>query len=584
MRAPPLLALALLLAGPGARAGLAEELAALRDRPQAAAELAADRCEENVVRDPVLTQEAVRLGLPLARNYPRDRAALLICRGYLAESAGQLKAAQADYGAADEAAAEAKDVRQRSQALALRGEVRQRLGAYDEALADLLAAHRLAPAGGAHQRYALNAIANFYADPHVGQFAQALDYYRQLQAAHHEAGNTADATTAVFNQASTLQRLERYAEAEPLYRQALQAYEGLGDLGSVGETQRALATLLLRSERAAEALPLAERALAGALQNQDEELRMSSLLTRGAALRKLGRLREAEPDLQAALAYYRTQGNPRFQAHALGELAELEASRQQWPRAYAMRSEQFKLEQQLRTRQQQELSSRLRMQFDVARMEQQASAAQRESALRASALRDAARIRQLQWALLGLGGLLAVGLGVWAWRAVGRASRFATLAYSDALTGVPNRRAVLERLEEGLRRQPPAQVLMIDIDHFKSINDRYGHEAGDRVLREVAQTLRASLGEDGMLGRLGGEEFLVLAPQGDLADLAERLRTAVAGLRCTDELADLRISISLGGARARAGELRSEQLLQRADEALYRAKAEGRDRAVLAPD
>jgi diguanylate cyclase (GGDEF)-like protein len=578
---------ALVLHASAPHAGLADDMAALRHDPSAALKLAAKQCEDTLSYDNDATREAVRLGLPLALTPSRERALLLICRGYLAEIEGQLKTALDDYNEAEKVAVAAGDTEQQSQALAVRGEVRHRLGAYDAALQDLQAAHRLAPKDSNLQAYALNAIANFYSDPQVGQYAQALTYYRQLHALHLAKGKTDDAATALFNQASTLHRLNRLRDAEALFREVLALYERLQDRTSISETQRALASLLLQDQRPAEALPLTNQALALAHELKDPELRLSATLTRGAVLRRLGRLRDAEADLGEALKYYSQQGAPRFQARATGELAEVAAAQGQWAKAYALRSEQFKLEEGLRTQQQQELSSRLRVQFDVEHMEQRAQAAQLETKLRDAALRDAERIRQLQWALIVSGGLLASVVAFWAWRVVQRARRFATLAYSDALTGVPNRRSIIERLDTALARGDAVQALMIDIDHFKRINDLFGHEAGDSVLRSVAQALQEALDDGAHLGRLGGEEFLVVASDDagiDIAELAERMRSVVEGLRWSGPLASLRVTTSVGAARSRGTGIRSEHLLQHADEALYAAKEGGRNRVVVAPD
>lgn len=151
------------------------------------------------------------------------------------------------------------------------------------------------------------------------------------------------------------------------------------------------------------------------------------------------------------------------------------------------------------------------------------------------------------------------------------------LARTDALTGVANRRAGEEALERELalaaRRDAPLSVVMLDLDHFKSYNDRLGHGAGDLLLQRTARAWRSELRTSDLLVRWGGEEFLAVLPDCPLAEagaVAERLRAAVpAPATC-----------SAGVAQGAAAESR-DGLLSRADEALYSAKNEGRDRVAV---
>ena len=130
----------------------------------------------------------------------------------------------------------------------------------------------------------------------------------------------------------------------------------------------------------------------------------------------------------------------------------------------------------------------------------------------------------------------------------------------------------------------PLTALAFDIDHFKRVNDARGHVAGDRVLARVAQACQDALRQCDVLGRIGGEEFLVLLPNTRLDQalpIAERLRMAVSALNLADVGGDLAVTISLGMAEYLAGE-DLEALVHRADHALYRAKERGRDRVEVA--
>ncbi len=161
-----------------------------------------------------------------------------------------------------------------------------------------------------------------------------------------------------------------------------------------------------------------------------------------------------------------------------------------------------------------------------------------------------------------------------------------TMALTDALTRLLNHGASMMRLEEEHARQDrtglPLSVLMADIDHFKAFNDTHGHEAGDRVLEAVARAFRRACRPYDVVGRYGGEEFVVLLPATDAPRalvVAERIRAGVAGAPVVYDGRQLKVTISIGTASLEAGRVcGADTLLRAADHALYRAKAAGRDR------
>ncbi|HEY1723271.1 MAG TPA: GGDEF domain-containing protein [Magnetospirillaceae bacterium] len=158
------------------------------------------------------------------------------------------------------------------------------------------------------------------------------------------------------------------------------------------------------------------------------------------------------------------------------------------------------------------------------------------------------------------------------------------LVATDPLTGVANRRKLMERAEEEVSRaqryNQPLTVVMIDLDHFKKLNDTHGHAAGDQVLKTAAQACVAALRDIDLMARSGGEEFAVLLPQTPLArglEVAERLRQAMA--RIEVPLGEIKITFtaSLGVAELAPGDTSIDHVMARADRALYRSKAGGRN-------
>jgi diguanylate cyclase (GGDEF)-like protein len=170
--------------------------------------------------------------------------------------------------------------------------------------------------------------------------------------------------------------------------------------------------------------------------------------------------------------------------------------------------------------------------------------------------------------------------------------RLDELANTDVLTGLANRRCILERLSEAwaaaVRSGQPLCCVMLDVDRFKKINDTYGHEAGDAVLKAVATRIRSTSRRSDMCGRLGGEEFLVVlpnCPRDGAASVAERIRGEVSAKPVAYGETVIPVTISCGVAERTPREVTPGALMRQADDLLYAAKDGGRNQTwVLDPD
>jgi diguanylate cyclase (GGDEF)-like protein/PAS domain S-box-containing protein len=158
------------------------------------------------------------------------------------------------------------------------------------------------------------------------------------------------------------------------------------------------------------------------------------------------------------------------------------------------------------------------------------------------------------------------------------------LATTDLLTGGLTRRALFENFHRmwshAQRRRAPLACIMIDVDHFKAVNDKHGHSAGDQVLREVGLRLREAVRTEDLVGRYGGEEFCVIAPDTPITGarvLAERIRESIQSAPC----AGLSVTVSLGIAVMNARTPSFEALIATADNGLYAAKRSGRNRVAV---
>jgi diguanylate cyclase (GGDEF)-like protein len=265
------------------------------------------------------------------------------------------------------------------------------------------------------------------------------------------------------------------------------------------------------------------------------------------------------------------------------ELAEVYADNGDWRRAYERQTSAKETSDRLLTNQLDQRFAELKVEFDTAAKEKENTVLLRENAISQLALAQGRNVRALQAAVLFLVALLAVLLTMLAVFQRRSTLQMRVLAMTDELTGVPNRRAVLRKLEPLLRHESngACSVLIVDIDHFKKINDQLGHLVGDEVLKALANGMRAVVTAPAFFGRLGGEEFLIVLPDTDLPharSIAEHFRERLCRLDTSQWFPDQRqITASFGCAASMGMGDTPSSMLKRADIALYAAKRAGRN-------
>jgi len=520
-----------------------------------------------------------------------EYADLRLCRGYGYDADDRSAQAAADYEFGLGEGRRLGNARVLAAALMLRGEMRYYRGELGGALEDLNQAYALYARLGVRTRvrHTLTDIANVYADRRVAQYDRALEYYRQVLASNLEDGAQADVATSYYNLASTLEQKGELEPALAYYRRGLDIERRLGDAGEVAECQRAIGVVLSKLGRPGQALRGLDEALAYFDAQKDAEGSARTRLSRGAALRRLGRNAEALRDLDAAAAQFQAAGNQRFLEKVQDERAQALAGLGDWKGALDARNAQLGLQLALADQLREENTSRLRVQFDAEKKEAENRALLRENELRGRALRDAARIRALGTAVIALTLAVIAILAALVVRHFRHARQMRALALTDELTRLPNRRHLLsvagERVDQARAGEGPLSVLALDVDHFKRINDAHGHEVGDRVLRRVADVCRGALRRDDVIGRTGGEEFVVVMPGAGAAvalEVAERLRGAVERAEWDDLAPGLRVTVSVGATEWTPRDDGFAAVARRADDSLYRAKERGRNRTELA--
>lgn len=333
------------------------------------------------------------------------------------------------------------------------------------------------------------------------------------------------------------------------------------------------------------ALAVLQQARAGFAAEHDASSEDMLLMLTGQALARQGQHAAALERYREALPLIQQDGNERY----LAMLFKAQAASKEALGQTAPALEDYKrytdLQMKLQGKMRLEQSRMLEYEYEIRRRDFENAQLRAEATIKQQEVAALETVRRWQWLAIGLGALLVGLLALLAWRQWHRSRRLRDLTLLDPLTGVANRpgieRQAARALDESIRDGTPLSLLMLDLDHFKTINDRYGHAAGDKVLRATTTAWQAQLRGRDPLGRVGGEEFVVVCPDTTLEQalvVADRLRESANAL-CFDEIDPaLRVSVSIGAAQARKAGDSCDALLDRADTALYRAKQQGRDR------
>ncbi|KFN48250.1 GGDEF domain-containing protein [Arenimonas composti] len=433
--------------------------------------------------------------------------------------------------------------------------------------------------------------------------SQAQPHCREHTRLVRESGDAVALGRAEYLEASVLSRLDLYEQAVPLWQRARRRFLEAGLPALAGRAAGSLAGDLVALRRFDEALTMARESSEAAEAAGNPISRLYAESAIASAQLGLGRTGAALATIDAAIAGMAAIDHPGLLASLLEtRLQVLEASGAD---AAVLAGEQARLvalaapemdaeehdlvtdlEQRYREREQALRIRELENANQAAALElerQRDHVARREAALEAQQ-------RTTLYAIVAASALaLALVVGALLLRSQRRlATSLHQQAYRDALTTLPNRRAMLEQAQALLAEAGAAgrghALLMVDVDHFKAINDRGGHPFGDRVLAAVAGCLQVACADRASVGRFGGEEFLVLAPargrDGAVA-LGEDLRACVAALRLQDGDRPEPVAVSVGIAVLDASTPSLAAWIAAADAALYRAKREGRDRVVL---
>ena len=528
--------------------------------------------EEQIAAASALLPQATRQGL---------RAGVLNCQGETLQTVGENNQASNLYAQATDIATQTHDDQMLAEVLLSSGYLRGLRGEFAAGLSELRHAQTLFEQQQMSQQAltALASIAIIY--NRMGDYAEAAHLYERALEAQHKAGLRREEAVTLHNLGRVHENLQEWDAAHDDFAASLELSRQLDYMRGQAYALRGLATVANSQGNPNAAMKLLDRASDAQQRTPDSRLLAQIDLARGIALHQLRRLKESAATLEQALVVFR-------QADSLGELAPtydaraaVDADLGDWRSAFDYRTlAQTTATRLLRDQLDQRFAS-LKVEFDTAARDTENKLLTRENEANQKALAQQQRASNLRNAVVVLTVLLVAML---VWLAVHQRRstlRLKSLAMTDELTGVSNRRAVLGLLAQLLRRSStPTSILIMDIDHFKSINDRHGHLIGDETLRSITANLREAVAEPALFGRLGGEEFAVVLPGthlGQAITIAERLRERVMRIDLSRWLGERRITVSIGVAASVPTRDTISVMLRRADAALYAAKDAGRN-------
>jgi len=470
-----------------------------------------------------------------------------------------------------------------------RGWLNFRDGNPDQALDDLLRAYALLRRHASREEAMVAAGRLSMAQFSVRDYPQALALVDETIAFFRDEKAQIRLATALDRRAKILKAAGRLDEALMAAQEALHIHEGIGDRVGTGLSQMSMCSVLIERNSLKEAGEWCDRAeltLSQTSGMDDNDYRTLAAL-RGRLYLALGRSREAVTQFDRAIAPGGAQP-----ADDIAELFELRsrahAAVGNYPAAFNDQGEFLRRMREQGTLDRIREVAQLRVQFENDQEKQKIVLLEKDKKLAEERFNSQTRTTQLV-AIAGLTGLItAFFLGYALLSNRRHRAELIRLAERDELTGLLNRRAIVRKAVECLTRARESRgtliIGLIDLDHFKSVNDRFGHAVGDQLLQRLAVSMRASLHSREIFGRYGGEEFLVLFPDMTMdqaRQASEKLRVSLRDqpLRIDDE--DVSVSLSLGLASYESGDVLFDQVARRADIALYVAKTQGRDRVEV---
>ncbi|WP_445767697.1 diguanylate cyclase [Rheinheimera sp.] len=528
----------------------------------------------------------------VAAKQRNDHAALAdyyVCRYYLFSQLGQTQLAEQQAELSYQAASDSETPLSIAISLSLLGNIASYRGNYADAMQHYVTAYQL-QRGLGYKPYISDLVMSIAATyRRMGLYQDALNYIEQAELEFTQPEEKFRNALIMHEKAYSYAELGQYGQALSLFEQSMQVYQQLDEPLWRTYSRVNMVWMYNLLGRYNEALDLAQTAETELKQLKSADL--SALATyqgllalyTAEALVGVNKAEQALDKLDYAEQQLQIDQNPRYLLLLYNAKAAALAQTGQYLQAYQQLRQYVSLNQQQLTLSREQQSNVLRFQFDTARQQERTRQLEAEKQLAEEHVSTLQLAQRWQYAALSLIALLFVILFSFALSLKKRNSKLHRLAMTDELTNIANRRRIMMQAEQervkAIDTAEPLCFLILDLDHFKQVNDRYGHDAGDTVLQQMCMTVSAMLREQDHFGRTGGEEFLIVLPNTDAEQamtIAERLRLAIAALGFNGTSKQLSVTCSIGISLYQADEALNISLA-RADDALYQAKAAGRN-------
>jgi diguanylate cyclase (GGDEF)-like protein len=524
---------------------------------------------------------------PDLADFPDHKLDLELCQAWFMEQNGDVEFALKGYNKAVNDAYALEDLRLIADARSIRGYLHSYQGNFTQGLEDLITSQSLYQSLNlpAWVRFNLYEIATSYR--RFGDQKNAIRYYKKLENSYiknkdFDAANAVTVSIAIAEEElGNLETAKKLFEQGYLYlkankkelQQARVAVNMAGTLIKLGDFEKVNHYL---NEAEPFILPT------------DEAFYSFMHLFRAQTYLANGQLTQAHESLALARAAFERVKNIRGLAELQLVESQIFLSQNNWQQAYLALNEYVKQHKELDLKRLSSYTTEMRTRFNADQIEAENRHLIENQRLKEIELAMLEQNKIQQGIIILLGSFLIMIISFFAYKQSQKNKLLSELALTDHLTQLPNRRFIYTKaqrcFEEAKKTQTPLSVIAFDADHFKLINDNFGHEVGDHALVLLADTSREMLSPEHPTARVGGEEFLIILPETDKAQaykIAQNLIQTVSDANFSEFPRGFALTISAGVASLSTTDKKLSQLLKKADDALYQAKSNGRNQAKM---
>ncbi|MCU8038469.1 GGDEF domain-containing protein [Shewanella sp. SM69] len=516
---------------------------------------------------------------------------LTLCRSWFLQLSGDMDGAMEGYNLSVKRAYEHEDLKLIADSRSIRGALYSYIGDFSAALDDLVTAQDL------YESLNLSGWANInladvatsfrrYGDPQ-----SAIRYYTKLKALYLKNNNQEQAMYVNSDIGLALDELGEHQQAVDNFLVSYQYFKEHQQEKVAATMATNIAYSLIKLNRLNEA----EKYLieADTVINEKDLTDYSFMKLFMADIKfQQARYKEALTELEQGEKAFRTLQNNRGLTQLLQLKSNIYVAMNDLSAAYGALQEFVTLTKKVDGNSLSHHTTELKVKFDTSRIESENQRLIENQNLKEQELALLEKNKSLQHIILLLAGFILTIVSIFAYKQVHRNRQLQVIALTDYLTKLPNRRHIYAQaakyFQQALKHQNPFSVIIFDADHFKKINDNFGHELGDHALMTIANAGRALSGNKDLVGRIGGEEFLILLPNTDATGalaLAHQLQNHISCLSAQNLPAELKLTVSAGVATLEPQNNTEDAyqdkdfatLLKRADNALYEAKNAGRN-------